>query len=67
MLGHPGEIKELPVFLENAVDLISNGGEFATRDGYVYFKPWAEAEAEAEAEGVAPTDTKGEIEIETAL
>ena len=54
MPGHPGEIKELPVFLENAVDLIANGGDFATRDGHVYFKPWADAA------GVAPKEAEGE-------
>lgn len=38
--GHVGAIRELPVFLENAVQLIKQPGEFATSGGYVYLRPW---------------------------
>ncbi len=38
--GHVGAIRELPVFLENAVELINQPGDFATRGGYVYVRPW---------------------------
>lgn len=38
--GHVGAIRELPVFIENAVELINQPGDFATSRGYVYVRPW---------------------------
>jgi hypothetical protein len=36
---HVGAIRELPVFLENAVELVTQPGDFATAGGTVFYKP----------------------------
>jgi hypothetical protein len=48
--GHVGAIRELPVYLENAVGLIEKAGDFATSNGKVYFKPWLRASPPEDAE-----------------